>query len=491
VKRIITGLLAMMLVLTLLVVAWPMANEVKASPGWYDSDWSRRSPVTIDNTGNANTLTDYQVKIEVAYDSDMQPGFDDLIFTDSDGVTELSYWVEEKTDSSSAIVWVKVPSLPGSSTKIIYMYYGNPAATSASNGDDTFLFFDDFAGASLDTSKWDNLCDGSGTATIVAGRLRLDSPAGAYNFARVKTKMSFGDVCVQHRWWLVTWPMCEDYGVVDNNNAYTNLSQSEVCRISILRARNHYCSGPSLNHDDVISSHAYIDGYVWGDQINLEENPPMEGSFGLAKYGTTVHAYYNDALTFSGEVPEVSALTNPALELNVYGSFTFPPTTVDYDDVFVRQYSLPEPITSVGSEELIADIEVDVDYMFIDFDQWPGKDNLVAVATFCLQEGASYDLSVDEVTVNIDGFNIVIPAGSFRQSWWGEVYIYTSPWTAWPKVSMVLNFDLGSWNLCVRGADASVVDNSDGVDVTFTIGTMSGSEHIDMKVKRLSYWADS
>ena len=95
-------LVAMALALSLVVLALPMASPVEASPDWYHDDWSKREPVTIDNTGNPSALTDYQVLINVAYDSEMQPDFDDLRFTDSDGTTELNYWIMEKTDSTSA-----------------------------------------------------------------------------------------------------------------------------------------------------------------------------------------------------------------------------------------------------------------------------------------------------------------------------------------------------------------------------------------------------
>jgi len=112
--------------------------------------YAKRQPITINS---ASALTDYQVKLTVAYDSDMQPDFDDLRFTSSDQTTELNYWLESKTDSTTATIWVKIPSL-ASGDNTIYMYYGNASATTASNGDNTFEFFDDFLGTTLDTSKW-------------------------------------------------------------------------------------------------------------------------------------------------------------------------------------------------------------------------------------------------------------------------------------------------------------------------------------------------
>jgi len=47
------------------------------------SGWTKSKPVIIDNTQNSNTLTDYQVKVDVNYDSNMQSDFDDLRFRSS------------------------------------------------------------------------------------------------------------------------------------------------------------------------------------------------------------------------------------------------------------------------------------------------------------------------------------------------------------------------------------------------------------------------
>jgi len=75
----------------------------------------------------------------------------DIRFTDSTGTASYSYWQE--TDNK---FWIKIPSLTnGSST--IYMYYGNPKAGRASNGDNTFAFFDDFSGTVINTAKWAEL----------------------------------------------------------------------------------------------------------------------------------------------------------------------------------------------------------------------------------------------------------------------------------------------------------------------------------------------
>ncbi|MGC9132552.1 MAG: CCXG family PEP-CTERM protein [Candidatus Micrarchaeia archaeon] len=105
--------------------------------------WKYRRPITIDNTQNPNTLSNYQVLVTLDTASlisagKMRSDCGDIRFTDSDAQTLLSYWIENGCNSANTRIWVKVPTIPASSTKTIYVYYGNLSATSLSNGDTTF-----------------------------------------------------------------------------------------------------------------------------------------------------------------------------------------------------------------------------------------------------------------------------------------------------------------------------------------------------------------
>lgn len=111
--------------------------------------------VTINNTTNSNTLTDYTVKINISNDTtffnDCQNDKNHIRLTDGDKTTSLSYWVESwDTTNKNAVIWVKVPQIPASSNKIIYIKIDNSLTTDASSGENTFLFFDD---ASTDKSS--------------------------------------------------------------------------------------------------------------------------------------------------------------------------------------------------------------------------------------------------------------------------------------------------------------------------------------------------
>jgi len=133
------------------------------------SGWKYRKEHNISGS-TVGALSDYQVKIVAHYGSGSDSGqdvylnghcqsdFDDVRFTASDGSTLLDYWIveDEVYSGDNATFWVKVPSIPASSDNVtIYIYYGNSSVSNASDGDATFLFFDDFNGASLNLTKWD------------------------------------------------------------------------------------------------------------------------------------------------------------------------------------------------------------------------------------------------------------------------------------------------------------------------------------------------
>jgi len=124
-------------------------------PSYGTSNWQYRRAITITEQ-SGSTLTDYQLAINVTYDSDMQPDFDDLRFKwlneSSNEEIEIPYWIESKVDSNWAYVWIKVPEIPANDNATVYMYYGNPTATSASNGTAVFEFFDGFEDG--DVSDW-------------------------------------------------------------------------------------------------------------------------------------------------------------------------------------------------------------------------------------------------------------------------------------------------------------------------------------------------
>jgi len=97
--------------------------------------------------GTTTPLRDYSVRIVLNNDNfpleKCKPDGSDIRFRDETG-ERLPYWIES-WNSNTAVVWCRIPFIPAHKTKDIWIIYGNPAATSLSDGYATFDFFDDFS----------------------------------------------------------------------------------------------------------------------------------------------------------------------------------------------------------------------------------------------------------------------------------------------------------------------------------------------------------
>jgi hypothetical protein len=167
-----------------------IGGEEVSTVSWL-TGWGMRKLLTI--TGSTSgAQTDYQMKLtvhkatgtdsstDIYLGTNVKDDFSDLRFTYNDGSTNLSYWIESYTSGSVATVWIKIPSIPTSPcTMTIYTYYSRYDASSLSNGNDTFTFFDDFTGTSLDTTKWQAL---GVTPTFANGIITLPPPF-SYGYA--------------------------------------------------------------------------------------------------------------------------------------------------------------------------------------------------------------------------------------------------------------------------------------------------------------------
>lgn len=142
------------------------------------SEWSYRRSVTISNSGTG--VTEYQVNVTLdsgfTYTNAASDG-SDIRF--NYGGISIPYWIESWNAGTSASIWVKVPSIPNGG-KVIYMYYGRPGETAASNFDNTFTkdsgfsglvarwHIDEGSGSSIDDSS-SNLNDGTITGATWVG----------------------------------------------------------------------------------------------------------------------------------------------------------------------------------------------------------------------------------------------------------------------------------------------------------------------------------
>jgi len=310
-----------LLFLLLLIPYYPVSSQ-----SWL-SGWTYRMPITISNSGSA--LSNYQVLVTVDTASlisaeKMSSDCGDIRFTDSDGVTLLNYWIEPETiNTASTRIWVKVPSIPASSTKTIYMYYGNPSATSQSNGDNVFDLFDDFDDGVFNTNKWSIKAGTLGTDIVEANgvlEVRYQSTRGEvasvqsflYNYRRVNralvTSTSFPHECSQQNFQspldAIQW-----YGAD-----------------SLLTWNEGSCTRTDLSLTKVNTWNKYEVDWVQGKVV--------------FKFNDVVKA------THTSNIPD-EALYLDLVAPSASGG------KVVYDWVFVAKYVDPEPTVSLGSEQAI------------------------------------------------------------------------------------------------------------------------------------------
>jgi hypothetical protein len=104
-------------------------------------------------------------------------------------------------------------------------------------------------------------------------------------------------------------------------------------------------------------------------------------------------------------------------------------------------------------------------------------------ASFRLPDDAAVDLTQDSVSIAVDGLSYEIPAGSFKQMGYKRNFVFKSSRNEIPQIHARLDFDKAEWKLKVKESDITQIDNSEGVDVTLTIGNYVGTENIIMHSK--------
>jgi hypothetical protein len=304
---------------------------IQSTYAW-PSGWLYRRAITINNTQNSANLADYQVNVTIntlnlISAGKMRSDCGDIRFIDSDDQTQLSYWIESGCNSASTRIWVKVPSIPASSTKTIYLYYGNPSAPSQSNGTNTFDFFDDFSG---DLSKW---VQRSGTWSISDGV--LVSPSTGSGHQIVTANFAILNARIRARYRLVQGP---NTGGINNYCVLARTPDS-----SNYYWQSDWYTGNSHRIDKMVAGQGTLLTYTlrYGDTNWHVSEFLLNGSI------------LNASIDGSYKISAIdSSLSNAAAVgfSSCGGQVVDSPFYVDW--VFVGKYTSPEPTTSVGNEEI-------------------------------------------------------------------------------------------------------------------------------------------
>jgi hypothetical protein len=310
--------------------------------------WSYKKAIVVDQTDDIGA-TNYQMKITVHYggadvDDNEATGvihtpnasvadFDDLRFTQSNGTTLIDYWIESKTDSNNAVVWVEIPMLDDAADTTIYMYYGNAGAsavgTSQEMGTATFTLFDEFT---VDLAKW----------TVDVGVLNTDYVLDTAN-SLIKFRMSSAATNIKS----------DNAYAVNKRVRFRSKADDSG---AILTGTITFANGYDDARDDSIIFQHYLDGYQYWttydggtiDSAGFKNQAFTAGQWYLTDFlwtATGVSVYINNSLkdTFTNKIP------NANLNVRLNGYYGADYTYLDW--VFVANYTANEPTwSSFGAE---------------------------------------------------------------------------------------------------------------------------------------------
>lgn len=353
-NKLLAVLLAVILTsVTFFVVFNAPAPSVSAESKNWLSGWTYRKSHYI--YGSPGAGTDYQVKITAHYtpgtdsgsdvylQSSCQKNFDDVRFTDGDGVTPLDYWLETKTDGNTAVFWVKINgNLDTDQT--IFIYYGNKTVTTASNMDNTFPFADDFSSPTLDPAKWRTFGSGNAIMTGTNCTLATNPQDNGWIYILGNTlvgtnySIRFRSLVIeqgQDRWthhgFATIYNASTDGGRIDEYPNYITMSQESVFYAWSLRTRT----------------------YAETTRVDISNNEPAKEvfyTFEIERNGTT-NVIFNCNDIYQGSINNAPTKKMGAMfGADSAGSPLFSVTVIDW--VFIRKYVANEPLQGIwGAEE--------------------------------------------------------------------------------------------------------------------------------------------
>jgi len=311
---------------------------------WWNTSWQYRRAITINNSGSGN-LTDYQVEINVDYDEDMKEDFTDLRFATHTGV-EIPYWVKNYTASTTATVWLKVPDIPVGETTI-YMYYGNPSALSKSNGTAVFEFFDDYSSNSSSQYDIGRFVDDWLGAGVYQPKYdpineRVEYDTGDNFVGGWKPKnLSMKNLCAE-----VTMGITGSYDFDTLNGLFVRWkSNTEFYGIKV--SGGYYGCIPGI----IMNGKSGESGLACPPTNTYHPEDGTPFSLKIMVWNSHIKGVYNE------DKPDEVVLeaTNTSITGAGQVVITVGQAIGWFDDFRVRKYTEPEPVCSVGAEEIKED----------------------------------------------------------------------------------------------------------------------------------------
>ena len=300
--------------------------------------WSYRKQIDITSY---STVNNYQLRLNITYNSHMQTDFDDIRFTDtSDNL--LSYWLDEKSDGNWAVFWVKV-NLTNTS---IYMYYGNSTVSTVSNISTTFVFGDDASSDRSDEYSYNTniyLSDSSGTITYDTSNsyYKLEGTINYHYHIFPTDAENLTNFCVYLHFKMEsdgTNPYMGP-GMLDNSGNIVHHSRSGIYTGGVHQIMSWTSSSYSILVDHSVSSGISKSTWYY-DEICYDGSTLTSRLYNNSKYSLD---NASTSVSFTNRVGSIYYfIDNTGTTGSVYGVF---------DLLYIRKYTSPEPTYSIGTEQ--------------------------------------------------------------------------------------------------------------------------------------------
>lgn len=355
---------------------------------WWSASWTKKKAIYI-NTTSILAIQNASVLINVSFDSDMQNDFDDLRWVDLEEDNELGYWFYNNSylDSNSVTIYVKMNrNISSASNTTIYMYYGNPAASTTSSVANAFLFGDDFNSA------------------IDWGNTWLSSNQSAYSAS--------GGVLT---------------ALTTNNPIYTNISFNNgyevIARAKISNANNNnglYIHAVYSTNYQTIGSYNQQSRIYPGGEPSVVGGTINDNTYYIWKYKNNLSGSDTGNVTFENQTIILNHTAAGNIRTGQAGlKQGYAGVTATVDWFFVKRATHNEPTITFGIEESGINLEATQSSPANYFNTTDNTPNIVCNFTSTGQNITSVKLDVYDSSNNLDYTNTEgsLTTLSYNKTW--------------------------------------------------------------------------
>lgn len=271
------------------------------------------------NLNHSGVLTDYQKQLTIPYLSGMQSNFNDIRFSIWNGTAweYVPQWLESKTDSITADIWIKNDYLSGDTA--VRMYYGNTGLSSGSSIGDVFIDGTEFG----DLSGWTQQ---AGSWSVSAGELVVPTTSSAY--LKRNVAVTEGSYIIGAR-----------FKTTDGRFVYIAESNGTIVLTTSTGLMVHsindqlYCSDDWSDHN--IESLTFNNDIYYKSELQIDS-------------GNNKSTAWSDADSLIGSITQTLDSAGTGNYWGIYGGTGYS-ARVDY--MYVRKYTATEPTYTISTPQ--------------------------------------------------------------------------------------------------------------------------------------------